>query len=185
MKIGIILGSIREGRAGASVAQWVLEQSASRTAAAYELIDIKEFDLPLLTNPTVPAAAKREYGDDRVQRWSAAIDACDGFVFVTAEYNHSIPGGFKNAYDSIYPEWVDKAVAFVSYGAAQGSRAVEAWRPAVANANMFDIRAQVAFSTMTDFDGKQVTPAERHVGEIATLFTKLEAATAALNTLRA
>lgn len=184
MKIGIVVGSVRQGRAGISVAQWVLEHAEGREGATYELVDLAAFDLPVLTSPVVPASAHRAYDDERVTRWSQAIDACDGFVFVTPEYNHGIPGAFKNAYDSIYPEWVDKAVAFVSYGAASGFRVVEAWRPVVANANMFGIRAQVAFSTMTDFDGAQVQPQERHLAELHTLFGKLEKATAALTTMR-
>ncbi len=83
MKIGIILGSIREGRAGESVAHWVAQQAASREGATYELIDLKTFDVPLLTSATVPGAADKQYSDERVTRWSQAIDSCDGFVFVT------------------------------------------------------------------------------------------------------
>src|SRR5699024_7004664 len=83
MKIGIILGSIREGRAGESVAEWVAEQAQQREAATYELVDLKTFDVPLLTSATVPGAAQKQYDDERVRRWSEKIDSFDGFVFVT------------------------------------------------------------------------------------------------------
>ena len=183
MKIAIIIGSVREDRKGDDVGQWVKEQSTGRDVA-YELVDLKKFDLPVLTSPTVPGAANRQYDDERVSRWGATIDGYDGFIFVTPEYNHGVPGGFKNAYDCIYPEWSKKAVAFVSYGAASGFRVAEAWRPVVANADMYDIRAQVAFSTFTEFDGERFTPADRNADELTALFTDLEAATAAMTTLR-
>ena len=117
MTIGIIIGSIREGRVGASVAQWVAERAARRDATEFEVIDLKEFDVPLLTAPLPPAAANRDYDSESVRRWSRAIDACKGFVFVTPEYNHGVPGALKNAVDSLGPEWTGKAVGFGMYDA--------------------------------------------------------------------
>mgnify|MGYP000907465761 CR=1 FL=1 len=121
MKVGIVVGSIREGRKGIHVGQWVLDEASKREDATFELIDVKEFDLPLLTSSTLPAAAKRQYDSENVRRWSAAIDACDAYVFVTPEYNHGVPGAFKNAVDLLGPEWVGKAIGFVSYGSAEAS----------------------------------------------------------------
>lgn len=185
MNIGIIIGSVRDDRKGDDVGSWVHKQARARdTEATYELIDLRQFDLPVLTSATVPGAAKRQYDDERVTRWGTVIDGCDAFIFVTPEYNHGIPGGFKNAFDVIYPEWVKKAVAFVSYGAASGFRVVEAWRGVVGNADMYDIRAQVAFSTFVDFDGEEFTPAERHPGELDDLMESLEAAATVMATLR-
>lgn len=130
MKIGIIIGSIREGRKGGSVGRWVLEQAQARQDEGVELevLDLRSFDVPLLTSATVPGAAKKQYDSEQVTRWSRAVDACDAFIFVTPEYNHGVPGGFKNAYDSLGSEWDGKPVAFVSYGAEGGVRAVEHWR---------------------------------------------------------
>lgn len=158
MKIGIIIGSVREGRMGESIARWFQEVVSSPGAAGaadgvdVEVIDLKSFDLPVLTSAVVPGAADRQYDDERVQRWSAAIDSCDGFVFVTPEYNHSIPGAFKNAFDSIGPEWGYKAVGFISYGADNGIRAVEHWRSIVSNFHMVDVRTQLSLSLFTDLD---------------------------------
>lgn len=184
MKIGIILGSIREGRAGASVAQWVADQAATREDATFEIVDLKSFDVPLLTDPTVPGAANRQYSTPEVTAWGEAIDGYDGFIFVTPEYNHGVPGAFKNAVDSIYPEWFGKAVAFVSYGAESGVRAVEQWRPIVANLNMWDVRAQVSLNTFTEFGAEGVTPNERRPDELTTLLDQLVAATAATKSTR-
>ena len=117
MKIGVVLGSIRDTRKGELVAQWVLDQSSARDDAEFELIDLASFDVPLLTSATLPAQANRSYDNEQVTAWSKAIDACDAYVFVTPEYNHGVPGGFKNAVDSLGPEWQSKPVGLVSYGA--------------------------------------------------------------------
>lgn len=174
MKIGIILGSIREGRSGESVANWVVEQAAKRDGVTYELVDLKSFDVPLLTSATVPGAAQKKYDDERVQRWSAAIDSYDGFVFVTGEYNHGVPGAFKNAFDSLGEEWADKAVAFVSYGAEGGVRSVEHWRQIIANFHMYGVRQQISLSLFTEFGENGAEPAERRVDEATELFDQLE-----------
>ena len=161
MKIGIVLGSIRDHRKGESVANWMLDVASQRTDATYEVIDISQFDLPLLSDEVLPAMRHKSYDDPRVQAFSDAMDACDGFIFVTPEYNHGIPGAFKNAIDLLGSELNGKPVAFVSYGAAMGIRAVEQWRQIVANFNMFDIRPQITFGIFTDFDGSTLTPGER------------------------
>lgn len=174
MKIGIIIGSIRQGRKGESVARWVESVASKRSEAEFEILDLKKFDIPLLTSPKVPGAANRQYESENVRRWGAAIDACDGFIFVTPEYNHSVPGAFKNAVDSLGPEWTKKAVGFVSYGASNGIRAVEHWRQIVANFQMYGVRAQVEMSTFAEFDSEgNVTPAERREGELGTLLDQL------------
>ena len=180
MKIGIIVGSVREGRRGASAGAWVQAQAQGRAGFDYEIVDLKSFDVPLLTSATVPGAARKKYDSPQVTAWSQAIDACDAFIFVTPEYNHSVPGAFKNAFDSLGPEWTGKAVGFVSYGAESGVRAVEAWRPIVANFQMVDVRQQVSLSTFGEFDGTQVTPNDRRPGEAKTLFGQLEKMTTAL-----
>lgn len=173
MTIGIILGSIREGRAGEGVARWVHEQAAGRDGAEFELIDLKTFDVPLLTAPVPPAAAEKNYESENVRRWSQAIDACAGYIFVTPEYNHGVPGAFKNAVDTLGSEWFGKTVGFVSYGADGGIRAVEQWRQIVANFQMLDVRAQVSLSLFGEFGEDGFTPADRRAGELATLLDQL------------
>lgn len=169
MKIGIIIGSIREGRLGGTVGAWVAEAAAGRTDATWELIDLRDFHVPLLTSSVHPMAARKQYDSPEVNAWSRAIDACDGFVFVTPEYNHSIPGAFKNAVDVLGSEWMGKPVAFVSYGSAGGHRAVEHWRGCLANFSMNDLRAQVALYLGTDY-GQEFAPLERRTGELSALF---------------
>lgn len=66
MKIGIILGSIRDDRKGESVARWVADKANGRNAE-YELVDLKDYDVPLVTDPTPPAAMGGAYPKPAVQ----------------------------------------------------------------------------------------------------------------------
>lgn len=183
MKIAIILGSTRPGRFGEQVAHWVFEQTKDRDDAEYELVDLLDYDLDLLGEATVPGAAKRQYENPRTRRWSEKIDEFDGYVFVTAEYNHGVPAALKNAFDVLYPEWGHKGAALVSYGADSGVRAVEHWRTILANAQMHVVRGQVSFSTMAEVEDGTFTPADRRAKEMRNVLaqvTKLSAATASL-----
>ena len=59
LRIAIILGSTRPGRNGEAVAKWVHEIAKKRTDAEFELVDIKDFNLPLADEPMPPIAVKR------------------------------------------------------------------------------------------------------------------------------
>lgn len=175
MKIGIIIGSVREGRIGGTIGSWVHEIASQRAGdVEYELIDLKEFDVPVLTSPTHPMLSGKKYDDARVQAWSDAIDACDAFVFVTPECNHAVPGALKNAVDSLGAEWVGKPVGFIGYGAVGGVRAIENWRQIVANFSMCDVRAEVNVNTFTDFKDDKFAPAERRTNEVNEVFNQVE-----------
>lgn len=179
MKIGVIEGSIRAGRNGAAVAEWVLQATQAREPQ-YVHLNLADFDVPLLTSATVPGAANKKYDSPQVSRWSEAIDECDAFVFVTPEYNHGVPGALKNAVDSLGSEWFGKAVAFVSYGADGGVRSVEHWRAVIANLRMVDVRQQVSLSLFTEFGENGLQLQDRRERELTTLFEQLESMTAKL-----
>ena len=48
LRIAIIIGSTRPGRKGEAVARWVHDVARKRSDAEFELVDIKDFNLPLL-----------------------------------------------------------------------------------------------------------------------------------------
>lgn len=182
-RIGIIIGSTRPGRNGEAVARWVLEQSAQRTDAEFELVDLADYNLPLL-DEAVPASLS-QYANEHTQKWADKIASFDGYVFVTPEYNHSTSGALKNAIDFIYAEWNNKAASFVSYGSAGGARAVEHLRLIVGELQIADVRSQVAFSLATDFENYSVfTPGDHHAPMAQTMFDQLVAWSGALATLR-
>jgi NAD(P)H-dependent FMN reductase len=150
IKIAIILGSTHPGRNGEAVARWVYEIAKKRIDAEFEYVDIKDFNLPLLDEPVPPSQG--QYSKEHTQVWSAKIDSFDGYIFVTAEYNHGIPGALKNGIDYLYKEWNNKAAGFVGYGSAGGVRAVEQLRLVMAELQVADVRAQVAVSIITEFE---------------------------------
>ena len=106
-------------------------------------------------------------------------------MFVTPEYNHGVPAALKNAVDVLGSEWAHKAIAFVSYGADGGVRAVEHWRAVVANLFMVDVRAQVSLLVFEDWKDGEFRPLERREGELDTVLDDLVAMTEAVRTLRA
>lgn len=150
LKTAIILGSTRPNRNGEAVARWVYEIATKRTDAEFEFVDIRDYNLPLLDEPIPPSQGK--YNKDHTKAWSTKIDSFDSYVFVTAEYNHGIPGAFKNAIDFLFKEWNNKVAGFVSYGSAGGVRAVEQLRLVMAELKVADVRAQVTLSLFTDFE---------------------------------
>lgn len=156
VKIGIIAGSTRPGRFGKQPAQWLKQLADQREDAEYTLIDISDVNLPLLDEPVPPKA--RTYNNEHTKRWSEQIAELDGYVVVTAEYNHSVPGALKNAIDYLYHEWTYKPISYVSYGSlAGGSRAVEHLRGIAAEQKMYDINEQVMLPNYwNDLDDKGV-----------------------------
>jgi NAD(P)H-dependent FMN reductase len=151
LKIAIILGSTRPGRNGEAVSQWMYEIAKKRSDdTTYELVDIQDFNLPLLDEPVPPSMG--QYKKEHTKTWSAKIDSFDAYVFVTAEYNHGIPGALKNAIDFLFKEWNNKAAGFVSYGSAGGVRAVEQLRLVMAELKVATVRTQVQLSLFTDFE---------------------------------
>jgi NAD(P)H-dependent FMN reductase len=150
LKIAIIVGSTRPGRKAGTVANWVFEIAARRGDASFEIIDIADFDLPLLDEALPPSMG--QYAQSHTKAWSEKIAGFDAFVFVTPEYNHSTSGALKNAIDYLFREWNDKAAGFVGYGSAGGTRAVEHLRGIMGEIKVADVRAQVALSLFTDFE---------------------------------
>jgi len=184
LKIGIILGSTRPGRNGEAVAKWVLDAAKKRNDAHYELVDIKEFDLPLLDEPLPPLMGPGV--KPHTKAWAAKIAEFDGFIFVSAEYDHGVPGALKNAIDYLFYEWNNKAAGFVSYGSAGGARAVEHLRQIMGEVMVADVRAQVMLSLYTDFENFSVfKPAPNHEKSLGMVLDQVIAWAGALKPLRA
>ena len=161
LSIGIIVGSTRPNRKADVVARWVHEIAAKRGDARYEVIDIKDFNLPLLDEPVPPSLGK--YSQPHTKRWAAKIAEQDAFVFVTPEYNHGTSGALKNAIDFLFAEWNNKSAGFVGYGSAGGARAVESLRLVMGEVKVADVRQAVHLSLATDFEQyTRFKPAAHH-----------------------
>ncbi len=184
LRVGIIIGSTRPNRNGAAVAKWVYEIARKRDDAEFELVDIKDFNLPLLDEPIPPSLG--QYTQDHTKAWAAKIGSFDAFVFVTPEYNHGISGALKNAIDFLYQEWNNKAAGFVGYGSALGARAVESLRLVMGELQVADVRVQVGLSLFTDFENFSVfKPAPKQEQAVNAMLDQVIAWGAALKPLRA
>jgi NAD(P)H-dependent FMN reductase len=183
IKVAIIIGSTRPGRKAEAVARWVHDIAQKRTDAEFELVDIKDFNLPLLDEPVPPSMGK--YSHEHTKAWAAKIEPFDAYVFVTPEYNHGTSGALKNAIDYLYREWNNKAAGFVGYGSAGGTRAVEQLRLVMGELQVADVRAQVMLSLYTDFENFSVfKPAARHEQSVNAMLDQVIAWGGALKPLR-
>jgi len=183
LRVAIIIGSTRPNRNGEAVAKWVYEIAQRRTDAEIELVDIRDFNLPLLDEPVPPSLG--QYTKEHTKVWAAKIDSFDAYVFVTPEYNHGTSGALKNAIDYLYKEWNNKAAGFVGYGSALGARAVEHLRLVMGELQVAAVRAQVGLSLFTDFENFSVfKPAAHHEQSVNNVFDQVIAWGGALKTLR-
>ena len=141
LKIAIVISTTRATRFGHKPAQWVKDIAAGRDDMDVEIVDLRDYPIPFFdevaTNAWVPST------NEVAQRWQKKVAAFDGYVFVTAEYNHGVPAVMKNALDYAYPEWNKKAAALVGYGAVGGARAVEQLRLVAAELQLATIRTGV------------------------------------------
>jgi NAD(P)H-dependent FMN reductase len=184
LRVAFIIGSTRPGRVGESVARWACELAALRKDAEFELVDIRDYNLPLLDEPIPPSQGK--YSKDHTKKWAAKIASFDAFVFVTPEYNHGICGALKNAIDFLFAEWNNKAAGFVGYGSAGGARAVEHLRLVMAEVQVATVRNQVALSLFTDFENYTTfKPATYHEKSLGQVLDQLIAWGGAMKSLRA
>ena len=175
-KIGIILGSTREGRASEAVGNWVLKHSKEFRDTTFEIVDIKDYNLPFLgTTDKI----------ENIDRWNQKLAELDGFIFVVAEYNHSITGVLKNALDLARDAWNNKSAGIVSYGSAGGARAAEHLRGILAELQIASVKGHVLLSLFEDFENfSTFKPRDIHNGNLELLFTQVNDWATALKTLR-
>lgn len=175
LKIGIILGSTRQGRVSPQVGDWVKGIAAKRGDADYEIVDIATFNLPFVGTGT----------GEEPKPWAEKIASLDGYVFITQEYNHSVTGALKNALDSAYAEWNNKAAGIVSYGSTGGARAAEHLRGILAELQVASVRTHPTLNLFTDFENYTTfKPADMHVDNVNTMLDQVKAWSGALKTLR-
>ena len=140
-KILVIVGTTRQGRSGRKVADWYMSQVAAlNPEAVFELFDLADWNLPLFDEPMSPMM--HQYNDIQ-NKLAEKIGPADGFVFVTAEYNHSVSASLKNLIDYLNAEWGHKVAAYVGYGAIGATRAIEHLTQIMVELRSASVREQV------------------------------------------
>lgn len=140
-RIAVIIGTTRKTRWAMEPATWTKEKIEADGRMDAEIVDLAEFDLPMFDEPAsnkwMPSA------DPKAVAWQKALDGYDGFVFIVAEYNHSISGPLKNALDQAFNEWGRKPAAMVGYGGVGAARAIEHLRTMAVELRMVNVAAAV------------------------------------------
>jgi NAD(P)H-dependent FMN reductase len=122
-RIALIIGSTRPTRFADKPAQWMLKQAQSRGDMDVEVVDLRDHPLPFFAE--LGSNRRAPSKDPEAIRWQKRLASFDGFIFVVAEYNHSVTGALKNALDQAYVEWNHKPFTAIGYGGVGGARAVE------------------------------------------------------------
>lgn len=180
----IIVGSVRPGRVGLPVAQWVREVADAHEHFDVDFVDLKELALPFMDEPQHPA--KRQYTHPHTMTWSERVDATEAFILVSPEYNHSYSPALKNALDYLAAEWKHKPVGLVSYGGVSGgTRGVAALDPVLVTVGL----VKASPSVEINYVGKQISdgvfvPEEKHSALLGHLLNDLRELSVALGALR-
>ena len=111
-RIAVIVGSTRPGRLADKAAQWMLRQTQARGDMEVELVDLRGHPLPFFEEVASNRWAPSR--DPEALRWQATVARFGDFIFVVAEYNHSITGMMKNALDQSYKECNHKTFAAIA-----------------------------------------------------------------------
>jgi NAD(P)H-dependent FMN reductase len=160
LALKLIIGSTREGRAADLVAPWLIDRAQGHDAFDVDVLDLRDWPLPLFaeTVHTIGDRTDPTYSDPAVRAWNRRIKEGDAFLFLTPEYNHSVPGVLKNAIDSVFVSYGfrNKPAAFVAYsgGVAAGVRAVEHLAHIMIETDAVPLRNTVLIPhVQTAFDG--------------------------------
>jgi len=173
MKIGIIMGSIRENRVNEAVSEWVKAVAQNYTPdISYELVDLKDYQLAMFAAPVSPAFKDKLWTENQ-QAWSDKIKELDGYIFVTPEYNHSITAALKNAFDYLSGEMIDTAVGIISYGSSGGLLASNHLRTILTEYQVADVSAAPALNFNDDWEQDQFAPSSDAKESVETMLYQL------------
>ncbi|KAG0046786.1 hypothetical protein BGZ83_008047 [Gryganskiella cystojenkinii] len=129
-KIALITCSTRKPRVNPFISAHVrsiLTPAIAPEAVILEDIDLVDHTLPLFDEPLLPVRHPADnptphYKFEHTRDWSAKIKVYDAYIFVTPQYNWSIPASLKTALDSLYHEWRGKPVGIIAYGGHGGTK---------------------------------------------------------------
>lgn len=155
MKLGIIIGSTRQGRASEVVAKWVASEVKKLGQTELELLDLRDYNLPFFDEPMPPLYNENRQPVAEAVTWLETLAACETFVFVTPEYNHSMPAVLKNAIDYVDTQLKDKTALIVGHGPSSGAKDAAAHLRTVLTSNigMTVIDPAVSLQTMVAMGG--------------------------------
>ncbi len=180
----VIAGSVRPKRIALQIAQWVSEIGREVMDRTLEVVDLKDWHLPMDDEPGIPATGA--YACDHTRVWSRKIAEAGALVFVTPQYNWGYPAALKNALDHLYSEWAGKPAMIVSYGGHGGGKCADQLRQVCEALHMNLIATQPRMKLpreRIEANTGDIEPAIEFAGHLAELrqaFGELEVARATL-----
>lgn len=150
MKLGIIVGTTRQARQTPKQAQWVANAAQQLEGVEVEVIDLADYPMPFFEEPVSPRYNPSREIDPTAKKWLDKLAEQDAYVFVTPEYNHSIPGVLKNAFDYLDWQMVKKPAAIVSHGTVGGARAAMHLKEILSEGKAVPIPSFVAFHGISE-----------------------------------
>lgn len=143
-KLKIITSTVRPGRKGPMVTDWISALARQNGNFEVEELDLAIINLPMMDEPNHPMLKK--YQHEHTKRWSVKIDEADAFIFVTAEYDYNYPAPLRNALEYLSHEWGYKAAGIVSYGGVSaGTRAANSLKNDLASLRVVTLIEAVNF----------------------------------------
>jgi NAD(P)H-dependent FMN reductase len=163
-KILIITSTQRNGRIGHTVANWYKKEAEKLAPETeFKLLDMAELDLSIFSEAIPPLQADGYYTPAQ-QKLADEISAADGYVFVTGEYNKSIPAPLKNLFDHLSErEWQHKAAAFVGYGVHGAFFSISHLMHVLVNFRVMSVNDTVTIDTIWDALDEKGTPKPQHI----------------------
>lgn len=149
-KIAVIVGSVRQARQTTKQAAWVAHALATREGVETQILDLNDYPLPLFEESVSPRYNPDRNPEGVVKQWLDALAEADAYIVVTPEYNHSIPGALKNAFDYVDFQMSRKPSAIVSHGTAGGARAAMHLKEILSESQSVPIPEFVAFAHMSN-----------------------------------
>ncbi|EHO49901.1 NADPH-dependent FMN reductase [Lentilactobacillus kisonensis] len=114
VKIGVILGSVRS-KLGESIFNYLQSMYSDTADVQFDWIKLDDFPLEPYHHDETPLSEGIQDLKVNEKRWLNQLNHEDGYVIVTPEYDHAIPGTLKNALDYVGPEVDRKPVQIISY----------------------------------------------------------------------
>ena len=185
LKLNVIIGSTRPGRTGPAVAKWAAEAAKTHGGFEVELVDLAEFNLPLLDEPAHPRL--QQYQHEHTHRWSASVASADAYLFVAPEYDYFPNAALVNALQALSVEWSHKVAGVLSYGGVSGGlRSAQELRLLIGNLNMMAIPQTVPVTFVSNFinEDKVFVPNEQVTKGLNGALGELAKWAGALKTLR-
>lgn len=140
-RIAIIISTTRAARFGDKPAQWLFNIAKKRNDLSFEMLDLRDYPMPFFDEPASNAYVPSS--NEIARKWQRKVAEFDGYIFVTGEYNNSVPAVLKNALDYAYPEWNRKPAAFLGYGSVGAARSVQHLREISVELQMAPLRHAV------------------------------------------